>query len=582
MYVLALCLLPGYSNQLGNCNLPPSATPALPTYTYKTMKLRTRIGSSSPIKQVTQRYEESSDWSLSSPASESDKLVSSPRIVNNRLSVAFSSSLSPTPTRSSSPITESFSEEEEDEKESLESPKFKTTGGKRPFLVQDTTSTDMSDSDNETIESQDQEMIDIMTDQEGEDNIEAFTFTTTNEISDPSLQGLLDDEEIDLEEALMDDSDRKLYEMAFNRAELTSSSHQNMPISASDGMFKGNRIKSSTKYSQTTSTGRGKGKDLFSVLKQRARGPKLPSIRKIYFGTDVAINPWYSAPYPSEYHSETGELWICEFCLQYMKNPCTAQRHLLKCHGCLPPGDEIYRDPVAGISVFEINGRDAKLYCQNLCLLAKMFLDHKTLYYDVDPFLFYVLIEWKALGTGRYLNSFVGYFSKEKINPAGFNVSCILTMPHHQRKGYGSFLIDFSYLLSRKEGRLGSPEKPLSDLGLFSYVSYWKTRLSAYFSSLLPADLSDRTISIKSPSLSKICEATGMTENDILSTLEYLRMLRFDIITPDPSQPTRQSLLASILIDYAVIENYRIKIASRPQIVAHENYLRWQPYKCTK
>lgn len=549
------------------------------------MKLRTRIGSSSPIKQIIpQKYEESSDWSLSSPSS--DKQVSSPRRVSYRLS-ATSSSSSSTPTRSSSPLNESFSdsETEQDEKESLECPKFKTTG-KRPFLIQEmsSSSTDLTDYDTETIQTDDQEMIDIITDQGEKDDQELFsTLTKSNEISDPSLQGLLEDEEIDLEEALIDDSDRKLYELAFNRAEMTSSTHQNMPISASDGMFKGNRMKSTTKNSQATSTGgRGKGKDLFSVLKQRARGPKVPSIRKIYFGTDVAINPWYSAPYPSEYHSETGELWICEFCLQYMKNPCTAQRHLLKCHGCLPPGDEIYRDPVAGISVFEINGREAKLYCQNLCLLAKMFLDHKTLYYDVDPFLFYVLIEWKALGTGRYLNSFVGYFSKEKINPAGFNVSCILTMPHHQRKGYGSFLIDFSYLLSRKEGQLGSPEKPLSDLGLFSYVSYWKTRLLSYFSHLLPVDLDDKTVSIESPSLSKICEATGITENDILSTLEYLRMLRFDIITPDPSQPTRQSLLSSILIDYAAVQNYRIKIASRPQLVAHEEYLRWQPYKCTK
>lgn len=33
------------------------------------------------------------------------------------------------------------------------------------------------------------------------------------------------------------------------------------------------------------------------------------------------------------------------------------------------------------------------MYCQNLCLLSKLFLDHKTLYYDVDPFLFYVLCE---------------------------------------------------------------------------------------------------------------------------------------------------------------------------------------------
>lgn len=32
-----------------------------------------------------------------------------------------------------------------------------------------------------------------------------------------------------------------------------------------------------------------------------------------------------------------------------------------------------------------------KIYSQTLCLLAKLFLDHKTLYYDVEPFLFYVL-----------------------------------------------------------------------------------------------------------------------------------------------------------------------------------------------
>ncbi len=43
--------------------------------------------------------------------------------------------------------------------------------------------------------------------------------------------------------------------------------------------------------------------------------------------------------------------------------------------------------------MFEIDGYEERLYCQNLCFIAKLFLDHKTLYFDVDPFLFYVLCE---------------------------------------------------------------------------------------------------------------------------------------------------------------------------------------------
>ena len=38
-----------------------------------------------------------------------------------------------------------------------------------------------------------------------------------------------------------------------------------------------------------------------------------------------------------------------------------------------------------------MDGTKEKLYCQNLSFIAKLFLDHKTLYYDVDLFFFYVM-----------------------------------------------------------------------------------------------------------------------------------------------------------------------------------------------
>lgn len=134
----------------------------------------------------------------------------------------------------------------------------------------------------------------------------------------------------------------------------------------------------------------------------------------------------------------------------------------------------------------------SQIYCQNLCLLSKMFLDHKSLFYDVEPFLFYVMTEVDDTGA-----RFVGYFSKEKRSPKDYNVSCIMTLPVRQRQGWGNLLIDFSmssfrdinvtltqplpgYLLSKKEQRSGSPEKPLSGLGALGYRNYWTLALMRY------------------------------------------------------------------------------------------------------
>jgi hypothetical protein len=87
----------------------------------------------------------------------------------------------------------------------------------------------------------------------------------------------------------------------------------------------------------------------------------------------------------------------------------TYERHTKKCFKRHPPGNEIYRDDERKLSVFEVDGRKSKMYCQNLCMVAKMFLDHKTLFYDTEAFLFYVLTDVDDYGW-----HFVGYFSKVK------------------------------------------------------------------------------------------------------------------------------------------------------------------------
>merc|ERR1719260_16992 len=275
---------------------------------------------------------------------------------------------------------------------------------------------------------------------------------------------------------------------------------------------------------------------------------KVKYIDRVQIGR-FEIETWYFAPYPEEY-GKCPKLWICEFCLKYMKLEKTYRFHQGECTVRNPPGKEIYRK--GNHSIFEVDGKDHKLYCQNLCLLAKLFLDHKTLYFDVEPFIFYILCE-----VDRYGYHIVGYFSKEKESPDGNNVACILTLPPYQRKGYGKLLIAFSYELSKLEQVTGSPEKPLSDLGKLSYRSYWSWVLLEILRDFRG------TLSIKD-----LSTMTSITQGDIISTLQSLNLVKYwkgqHVICVTPK-----------LIE----EHLRSSEYKKPTLTVDTSALKWTPPK---
>lgn len=157
----------------------------------------------------------------------------------------------------------------------------------------------------------------------------------------------------------------------------------------------------------------------------------------------------------------------------------------------------------------------------------------------------------------QYGYHFVGYFSKEKRPSSLNNVSCILVLPIHMRKGYGQYLMEFSYLLTRVEKKTGSPEKPLSDMGLVSYRKYWRLVLC------------EELLNQKGPiSISAISERTGMTADDIVSTLEGLRALVRDPVTKT----------YALRLDYAYFKQYIEKCYSAGNPTINPERLQWTPY----
>jgi hypothetical protein len=135
-----------------------------------------------------------------------------------------------------------------------------------------------------------------------------------------------------------------------------------------------------------------------------------------------------------------------------------------------------------------------QLFCQNLSLFAKLFLDNKSVFFDVTGFKYFLLVYTPATEPPadateitQPRSQIVGFFSKEKMSWDNNNLACILIFPPWQRKGLGALLMGISYEISRREGLLGGPEKPISDLGKRGYKRFWAGEIARWLLSLAPS-----------------------------------------------------------------------------------------------
>ena len=156
-----------------------------------------------------------------------------------------------------------------------------------------------------------------------------------------------------------------------------------------------------------------------------------------------------------------------------------------------------------------------QLFTQNLSLFAKLFLDNKSVFFDVSSFNYYLLVHRPTRST-ILRPQIVGFFSKEKMSWDNNNLACILVFPPWQRKGLGKILMGVSYELSRREARIGGPEKPLSELGRRGYIKFWKARVAS-------AILGMRNKS--SMTVEEVSQHCWMSVDDVITALKEMELL---------------------------------------------------------
>ncbi|EHK23465.1 uncharacterized protein TRIVIDRAFT_169154 [Trichoderma virens Gv29-8] len=195
-------------------------------------------------------------------------------------------------------------------------------------------------------------------------------------------------------------------------------------------------------------------------------------------------------------------------------------------------------------SLWEVDGEQDVLFCQNLSLFAKLFLDNKSVFFDVTGFNYFLLVYTpptvatpSGMPAPPVTPQITGFFSKEKMSWDNNNLACILIFPPWQRKGLGALLMGASYEISRREGIMGGPEKPISDLGKKGYQRFWAGEIARWLLGLDVAQTDPENGQETLVDVEDCSQATWITPEDCLGVLRDMGVVEDAGIGPGKPEP---------------------------------------------
>ncbi|PFH58764.1 hypothetical protein XA68_13226 [Ophiocordyceps unilateralis] len=350
---------------------------------------------------------------------------------------------------------------------------------------------------------------------------------------------------------------------------------------------------SSLSLTSSSSSSSGKQKERkaemrLSKQKKKSFQPRADrNIDKVVLG-NLCFRTWYPSHYGKDVLGESSSaqtttpsssikrdgrpmldrLYVCPCCFKYAKELVAWRRHVRLCearrhvpgskiyvhpagrrkiaaaHETKTPGVKRKRESDVGLvgdegewSIWEVDGDKDGLFCQNLSLFAKLFLDNKSVFFDVSGFNYFLLVFTPPKATSSYTPPprITGFFSKEKLSWDNNNLACILIFPPWQRKGLGALLMGASYEISRREGVMGGPEKPISDLGRRGYRRFWAGEIARWLLGLQVGVGAGETV----VAVDDVSRATWIAAEDCLATLRDMGVVEdagLDPLQPPPKQ----------------------------------------------